>query len=277
MTGKQSGRWDSPLSADMFTVDATKLKELVVDCTGSNENIYLLEQRASEGGKTCLVGLEGTAIPEQVKAMDVATRVHEYGGGPFGVRGNLLVAYDQTQSTLVYCQLSGNDTPKPVFPVDHPFHGHRFADFNIHPSLQLFTCIVEIHVGYTVSNQVCVVELEISTATIIASSHDFYACPRFSPDGTKILYIAWNHPHMPWSSTELYAGSWVDGRVEGLKVVASGASNTRPVWGSDKKIYYSSDVNGFNNVFVHDTSTGVSEVLVKMDAEFSSPDWVFNM
>ena len=32
---------------------------------------------------------------------------------------------------------------------------------------------------------------------------DFFAFPTPSPDGSRLAWICWNHPHMPWDGTEL--------------------------------------------------------------------------
>ncbi|RTE67790.1 S9 family peptidase [Amphritea opalescens] len=37
----------------------------------------------------------------------------------------------------------------------------------------------------------------------MVSGDDFYAAPVLSPDGQQLAWISWNHPHMPWVSTQL--------------------------------------------------------------------------
>ena len=39
---------------------------------------------------------------------------------------------------------------------------------------------------------------------VLAGGHDFFSSPRLSPDGTSLLWLAWDHPNMPWNGTTLY-------------------------------------------------------------------------
>jgi hypothetical protein len=38
---------------------------------------------------------------------------------------------------------------------------------------------------------------------VLVSGSDFYAYPTPSPDGTRLAWICWDHPRMPWDGTEL--------------------------------------------------------------------------
>jgi Tol biopolymer transport system component len=55
-----------------------------------------------------------------------------------------------------------------------------------------------------VVNQVVAVDVNGSETTmqVLATGNDFYAAPHLSPDGTKMAYITWNHPNMPWDETK---------------------------------------------------------------------------
>ena len=54
---------------------------------------------------------------------------------------------------------------------------------------------------------------------VLVSGSDFYAFPALSPDGTRLAWICWDHPLMPWDGTELRVAA-VDG--DGTQQVVMG-------------------------------------------------------
>ena len=39
---------------------------------------------------------------------------------------------------------------------------------------------------------------------ILAEGRDFFMQPRWSADGRRLAWVAWDHPNMPWDGTTLY-------------------------------------------------------------------------
>src|SRR6185503_11887740 len=59
---------------------------------------------------------------------------------------------------------------------------------------------------------------------VVASGNDFYSTPRVSPDGTRLAWLTWNHPNMPWDGCELWVGELnADGTLGDSRRVAGGA------------------------------------------------------
>jgi dipeptidyl aminopeptidase/acylaminoacyl peptidase len=106
---------------------------------------------------------------------------------------------------------------------------------------------------------------------VVASGHDFYAFPRPSPDGRRVAWVSWDHPSMPWDSTELWVADLAeDASVSGTRKVAGGPgeSVTQPVWSPDGRLHYISDRSGWWNIYLEDGTT-----VAPLDAEFAGPDW----
>lgn len=63
--------------------------------------------------------------------------------------------------------------------------------------------------GTESSQDTCIVcvacaDIESGKTTVLVSGADFYSNPRLSQDGTKLAWVCWDHPNMPWDDTTLY-------------------------------------------------------------------------
>ncbi|MDX6271918.1 MAG: hypothetical protein QOD28_3141, partial [Acidobacteriota bacterium] len=77
------GSWKSPITADLIVQGAVGLGMVKTD----GEDIYWLELRPNEGGRTCIVRrTPGGELRDMTPPdFNARTRVHEYGGGDFVV------------------------------------------------------------------------------------------------------------------------------------------------------------------------------------------------
>ena len=61
------------------------------------------------------------------------------------------------------------------------------------------------------------------TGEVLVSGNDFYASPRLSPDASRLAWITWNHPNMPWDGTELWVADVnPDGTLTNSEQIAGG-------------------------------------------------------
>ena len=116
---------------------------------------------------------------------------------------------------------------------------------------------------------------------VLISGSDFYSSPRLSPDGSRLCWLSWNHPNMPWDGTELWVGELgQDGKRRRTK--AGGRRNcTSPSanrnGAPDGRLYFVSDRSGWWNLYRWDGQTDqvACESILPMEAEFARPQWVF--
>jgi dipeptidyl aminopeptidase/acylaminoacyl peptidase len=109
--------------------------------------------------------------------------------------------------------------------------------------------------------------------------HDFFASPRLAPDGRRLLWLAWDHPNMPWNGTLLYlAEIGADGALGEPQVIAGGAAESifQPEWSPDgASIVFVSDRSGWWNLSRFELASRATRALAPLAAEFGVPQWLF--
>ena len=277
------GSWKSPITSELIVAQSVSLTDVRLD----GGNIFWLEGRPQEQGRNVIVraGAAGETPRDFTPArFNVRTRVHEYGGGAWLVADGAIVFSNFADGRL-YRQRDG--APQPLTPPPPtPARGWRFADGVIDKPRNRWIGVREDHSGEGEAvNAIVAVDLQGAgrePGRVLAQGHDFFSSPRLSPDGSKLLWLAWDHPNMPWNGTTLYlAAIGADGAlVGGPEVIAGGAAESifQPEWSPDgTAIVFVSDRSGWWNLYVHDAGAREARALLAMEAEFGVAQWVFGM
>ncbi|KAI0265530.1 alpha/beta-hydrolase [Gloeopeniophorella convolvens] len=252
------GTWSSPITADALVQSSITLLDVLLDPV--NRKFYHLESRPPEGGRVVIVE---TLAKKDVfgGGWDATTKVHEYGGGPAAVFDGT-VYFSNKPDGRVYSVAAGAE-PKAVTPGGQPY---RYADFSVHPvHKHLVAAILEDHTideSESVVNKLVVINAKTQSLTTIASGADFYAAPRFSPDGAHVAYQEWNHPDMPWqrSAVHVFAFSLEDDKIA-LKDDKRFAWDDRevsvgfPVWIDAENLVFLTDESGSVNPWTYSVSS----------------------
>jgi dipeptidyl aminopeptidase/acylaminoacyl peptidase len=137
-------------------------------------------------------------------------------------------------------------------------------------------CVREDHTGTTVINTL--VAVEQGDEYVLAQGNDFYSSPRLSPDGTRIAWLCWNHPNMPWDGCELWAAEFDEsGNFARPSKVAGGKNESifQPEWSPDGFLHFVSDRSRWWNLCRWREEK--IEALCPMEAEFGGAQWVFGL
>lgn len=261
------GFWESPITAELITKGTKGFGDAHLE----GDTPYWVEMRPEEKGRCALVKQNPDSSIEEVipSQYSVRTRVHEYGGAPFAIKDGI-VYFINDKDQCLYAVEEGI-----VRQVTKP--GIRFAD--LHPCASGLVAVAEKHLDKQAEPENCLAHIDTNTGEVstIAQGCDFYAYPTLSHDETKIAFICWNHPNMPWDGTELYSADFIQGRIEHATKIAGGEKTSifQPRWSSDGKLYYISDESGWWNLYCFDGSNYLN--LLEMEAEFGTPLWNLGM
>jgi dipeptidyl aminopeptidase/acylaminoacyl peptidase len=274
------GSWKSPITAPVITATGVGLSELWV----SGDDVYWRESRPLEKGRGVVVRASmrapDDARTEEVTPAghDVRTRVHEYGGMSYLVHDGT-VFFSSFRDQRLQRQEPGQ-APRPITPEPEIAAGLRYADGRATSDGRLIVCVRERHVADREPyNEIVAIPADgDGAARIIAGGHDFYAAPRISPDGTRLAWLCWDHPCMPWDGTELWVGTLhADGSVSGEERIAGGPTESilQPEWAPDGTLYFISDRTGWWNLYRARGRAGAwaIEPLAPMEAEIGAPLW----
>jgi dipeptidyl aminopeptidase/acylaminoacyl peptidase len=266
------GAWASPLTAARATAGALRLGQIAVD----GEDVYWLEGRASDGGRQVLVRASPGMPPVDVSPPDfnVRSRVHEYGGAAYTVHRGAIYASNFRDQRLY--ALSRGGAPAPLTPA-----GYFYAQCQVDPGQSRLLCVREDHTKGDAQPPAAIVAVPIGAAApsggqVLASGADFYSDPMLSPDGTRLAWLQWNHPNMPWDGTELYVATFDgNGVPRAPERVAGGPEESvfQPRWSPGGTLYFISDRTGWWNLYR--ARGGAVEAVHAMEADFGKPQWTF--
>src|SRR6266853_2036064 len=267
------GSWKSPISSDLIVSETIKFEQVVLD----GSDIYWIEKRPTESGRCVIVRRtsDGNITDMLPPPYNARTSVHEYGGRRITKRKSTI--YFSNFSDQHLYRLIPGSTPQPVAFAEHM----RYADYVIDHRRNRIICVREDHTlsEHEPANTLVSVSLDGSgKSRVLVSGNDFFSSPRLSPDGSRLAWLTWNHPNMPWDCTELCVGKLgEDGSIlQPQRIVGNtGESIFQPQWSPDGVLHFVSDRTGWWNLYRCDPGTGGVRPLCPREAEFGQAQWVF--
>ena len=265
------GSWKSPITSDLIVSGGIGL-----DLVGLDEDtVYWTEARPTEAGRVVIVqrALNGATSDVIPPPFNARTRVHEYGGGAVLVAAGVVFFSNFTDQQLY--RVRRDAEPQPLTKTAEM----RYADAVLDGPRNRLICVREDHTvaDREAANTIVSIDLTSGVETVLVSGSDFYSTPRLSSD-SRLCWLAWDHPNMPWDGCVLRVASWnPDGTLGECEQMAGDLSESifQPQWAPDGSLYFVSDRSGWWNLY--HWRGGHVESLCPREAEFGRPQWVFGM
>ena len=275
------GTWSSPVTTTLVAGQTVSLGGLSAD----GDTLLWLEQRPVENGRTVLVSrtADGRICDLTPEPFDVATRVHEYGGGAYHARAGRVVFADKRAGSVYV--LDADTSARLVACIP----GCRYADFLIAQDGESAVAVREDARNRKPNDpENTIVRLDLAGSAdpaanegvVLVRGADFVSNPRLSANGALLAWLEWDHPDMPWDATRLRCAALGAGGAPGeARLIAGGAGRSivQPEWDGDALVF-STDETGWWNLVRADAGAdagGGVEALCPMAAEIGGPAWTF--
>ena len=270
------GTWKSPISADLLAKSGVSAGWLETH----DEDVYWVEMRPGEGGRYVVVRRTPDGEVSDITPGDFNARtlVHEYGGGMYWLHDHS-VYFTNFADQRLYRQVDSGP-PQAITPAPTKPRALRYADGRVTPDGRWIICVRESHEGEGEAvNELVALPADGSAAPrVIATGRTFYSNPRISPDGTKLAWLCWDHPNMPWDGTELWVANLSgEATLSHERLVTGGPRESifQPEWSPDGQLYFISDRSNWWNLYRDAGPDIEAEHIAPMNVEFGQPQWVF--
>lgn len=271
------GTWPSPISAASVAAASPRYEGAAFVAAPDGEEIWWGQSVPTENGRTTVRRrlADGTVEELLPAPWNARSRVHEYGGGAWAATDDGRLCFVEKTDQRIWI-LDPESEPRALTPAGTRmrFGGLRFAAGDL-------WAIREDHTRPGVpARDIVRVPRDGSAAndadqivSVVAGS-DFVAHPAVSPDGSHLAWIAWNHPAMPWDSTELRLGRFVNSRLETWETIAEGLDRAplQPEWVDTDRLVFLDDPDGRWNLHTWSASHGPRRVAAASE-DTGGPLW----
>jgi dipeptidyl aminopeptidase/acylaminoacyl peptidase len=234
---------------------------------------------------------------------NLATRVNEYGGKPYWLFGKSLVFANRSDQCLYRQQLDAIGASKPQRISIEPSDTQRFMFTDVNQLNDgAYLAIVEVErAGVShANNPMCIATLsdqaDNEPVTAIEGA-DFYSNLVINTSQDKVAWVQWNHPNMPWDTTQLMVADLVyrdktpcienSIPVDLSGISNGGASVCQLLFSANGRLFFSADYSNerqqastddsdnYWNIHVYDFDAAKATRVTSGSNEFGYPHWVY--
>uniref|UniRef100_A0A8R1HHT2 Acyl-peptide hydrolase n=1 Tax=Caenorhabditis japonica TaxID=281687 RepID=A0A8R1HHT2_CAEJA len=265
------GSWDSQITPDIFAKCNCKM---ICELQVVGKTVYWVEQNAVTGKRELYSKpVDGNDRTRWADGQSVQTAVHEYGGGALHVLPDGSVLFATIEG--VFYQKSADSGVEQLAEANNRMF--RFADFSA-TETHVFAVNESHQVDAKVpENRLISIDRKTRNQNVVASGADFYAYPRVSPDGKKLIWMQWNHPNMPWDESSIRMADLTGGESSNEVILKDGTGKginyTEPSWHEHRLLLMHDATNWWNVYLSAAEPNAVEKNLNPIQREFSYPLW----
>lgn len=225
------------------------------------------------------MGVVGSSVRDILPgAYSVENRVYEYGGSLYDVLPSGKIIFSNENDTV---QILDPDTQQVSPLLDK--HGYRYSSFDSNCQSPWILAIEEHHGDAVLCNVTHhIVAINVTTAEVkrVITGADFYYSPCFSIDGTRVAWLEWDHPGLPFDAAKLFVADWSgSGSINHCRMISGDehSSTTEPRWGYDGSLFFAQEVRGYRQLFrtpPHSTAPSLLNLTGLEECEFGEVDLI---
>lgn len=253
------GSWISPVTAQSYAGRSVLLTQLRIDGT----DIYWVEGSPRKEGRKVLLrrnalGQTSEALPllEGSRLVHAESRVHELGGRAYAVKDGFLVVSDGSDDRVY--RFDSNDHNSQLLPLTQ-LGKRRYGDFEIDRARGVVYAVEEDHTDpEDVTHHLVSIPLDGSGVRSpelirpICDATDYVSSPSLSPDGSKLAWVTWDNPDLPWTYSQLRVAALDEEGRPGIQTIVvdrDKVSVTEPRWTMDGDLVHIDDSTGWKNLY----------------------------
>lgn len=202
-------------------------------------------------GSNAIVEITSSGVKEVLPPdYDAKNSVYEYGGSPYAILPDDRIIFSNKGNTV---HILNPDTKEVHRLTGTP--NLRYSNFDANSSSPWVAANQEDHEQDRpdqIRNYIVAINTQTAEVRRILDTADFYYTPYYSPDGSKLAWLEWNHPDLPFDAAKLYSATWnPEGSVSNVRLVAGQDLDgvAEPRWGPDGTLFFGKEVEGYRRLF----------------------------